>query len=306
MPTSPMAQPEATPENRDTSEDESNGATFGPWVVVSRKRKDSKLEYKSRNNHVAVLRSASGHENSKETLGSRSLNNEDGLSRISKDEGKRKAQCELGLNMVSKEQVNVKETLSTSLGPDGLRNQGRFSHGSAKGKPHSNLVKGKKEFARSRALHFNSPQFGRTKEVNNSSTECTLSISSIQADQNGGFKFGAYVGRETSEQHGWRVFGEPESDYGGVGSSSHSHNDSVQAEFPMGMEDHKTSLEKNGKHKVDHEKDEGVQHLTNNPGEMGGCAVASCVIKAGQRPDNEDGMVDRLDFDGGSGFGPSI
>ena len=42
-PTSPKAQTKASPENRDTLEEESSGAAFGPWMVVSQKRKESRL-----------------------------------------------------------------------------------------------------------------------------------------------------------------------------------------------------------------------------------------------------------------------
>lgn len=156
-PTSPVAQPKASPENRDTSEEESKSANFDPWVVVSRKRKESKLGNKKSSNRVADSRAASGHVNSKETLGSRILNNEVGSSSTSKNEGNRKAQFETGLNMLHKEQTNAKESMSMGLGHVGLENQGRFYHGFVKGKPNSNSMKGKKDFARSRALHVNSP-----------------------------------------------------------------------------------------------------------------------------------------------------
>ncbi|KAK4605286.1 hypothetical protein RGQ29_013380 [Quercus rubra] len=273
-PTSPMAQPVATPENQDTSEEESSGAAFNPWVVVSRKRKDSSLGNKSCSNHVAHLRSVTGHVMAKETLGSRSLNIKDGPNLISKNESKRKAHLDSGLNMVSKEQVIVKKDLSTSLGRDGLGSQGRFSYGSANGKPNSNSVKGKKEVARSRNLHVNSLQLGRTKENNRSNTKWSLSIYSIQADQNGGFKFGASAGKEASDHYGQRACGESKSDYGGVGSSSHSRHDSLQAVPPMGMEDIRIGIKENGRQRLD-EKDEGVQ--------LDGCVLAMCVIKDGQR-----------------------
>lgn len=75
---------------------------------------------------------------------------------MTKKEGKMKAQIEMGLTMVSKEQVHDKDLLSTGLGQDGLENLGQFNQGFAKGKPISNLVKGKKDFARSRAFHTSS------------------------------------------------------------------------------------------------------------------------------------------------------
>nr|POE74141.1 hypothetical protein CFP56_63251 [Quercus suber] len=167
---------------------------------------------------------------------------------MSKNEGKRKAHMDVGLNVVTKEQVCVKEVSSSGLGRDGLGNKGQFSHGSTKGKPNSNSVKGKKEFARSKAIHLNSPQSDRTKEIKSSSTkeikssstEWTLSICSVKTNQNSGFKFGA-------DQHGRRGYGEFESVDGGVGSSPHSHHDSVQANASMGMEDYRAGLVKNGK-----------------------------------------------------------
>lgn len=48
----------------------------------------------------------------------------------------------------------------------------------------------------------------------------------------------------------------------------------------MGMEHRRIRLEKSGKPKVDHEKDEGVQHPLNNHSDMDGGAVDLCVIKA--------------------------
>ena len=62
----------------------------------------------------------------------------------------------------------------------------------------------------------------------------------------------------------------------------------------MGMEDIRIGLEKNDRQRPD-EKDEGVQH--------DGCAIAMCVIKARQRLVDGD---DRLEADGGSGFGSSV
>lgn len=142
-------------------------------MVVSQNKKDPKLGNKSGSNHVVDLRFATGHVISKETLGSRSSNNVVGPSRMSKNEVIRKSQFESSLN-----QANAKEAVSMRSGHDGFEYQGRFSHRSAKGKPNANSVKGKKEFANSRALHFNSPQSGRSKEVNKNSIKWTLSINS--------------------------------------------------------------------------------------------------------------------------------
>nr|POF09822.1 hypothetical protein CFP56_67430 [Quercus suber] len=186
--------------------------------------------------------------------------------------------------MVSKEQVCVKEVSSSGLGCDGLGNKGQFSHGSTKGKPNSNSVKGKKEFARSKAIHLNSPQSDCTKEIKSSSTEWTLSICSVKPDQNDGFKFGA-------DQHRQRGYGEFESVDGGVGSSPHSQHDSVQANASLGVEDCRAGLVKNGRDEDDHEKDRGGQHPTNIPGDMDGYAIALCVIKVGQRPDDNDEVL---------------
>lgn len=62
----------------------------------------------------------------------------------------------MGLNLLSKEQVNAKDLMNTDLGHDSLENLDRISHGSVIVKPKSISVKGKKDFARSRALHTNS------------------------------------------------------------------------------------------------------------------------------------------------------
>lgn len=148
-------------------------------MVVSLKRKESRLGKKSCSNHVANLRPTSGHVNSKESLGSRNLKNEVGLSGMSKNKGKRKAQVETSLNLLSKEQVNAKDLMSTSLGHDRLKNLDRFNHGSVIVKPNSISVKGKKDFARSRALYTNSSQIGRTKGIKNTNTKWMLSIYTI-------------------------------------------------------------------------------------------------------------------------------
>nr|POE72679.1 hypothetical protein CFP56_18679 [Quercus suber] len=118
---------------------------------------------------------------------------------------------DVGLNMVTKEQVCVKEVSSSGLGCDGLGNKGQFSHGSTKGKPNSN---------------------------------------SVNANQNGGFKFGA-------DQHGQRGYGEFESVDNGVGSLPHSHHDSVQANASVGMDDYRAGLVKNGRDEDDREKNGG-------------------------------------------------
>ena len=139
--------------------------------------------------------------NSKETLGSKNLKNEVGPSGMGKNEGKRKAQFETGLNLLCKELVNAKDLMSMGLGHD--ENLDRFSHGSMIVKPNYISMKGKKDFARNRALHTNSSQTGHTKEIKNTNTEWMLSICMIQEKKNGRFKFGSNLGNEMGDQCGW-------------------------------------------------------------------------------------------------------
>ena len=51
----------------------------------------------------------------------------------------------MGLNLLSKEQVNAKDLMNTDLGHDSLENLDRISHGSVTVKPKSISVKGKKD-----------------------------------------------------------------------------------------------------------------------------------------------------------------
>lgn len=50
----------------------------------------------------------------------------------------------------------------------------------------------------------------------------------------------------------------------------------------------------------------GVQHSFNSHEENDGCARVLCDIDARQRPDNGNGMDDRMEFDGGSEINPSV
>lgn len=143
----------------------------------------------------------------------------------------------MGLNLLSKEQVNAKDLMNTDLGHDSLENLDRISHGSVIVKPKSISVKGKKDFARSRAPHTNSSQIGHTKEIKNTNSEWTLSICMIQADKNGGFKFGSNSGNEMGDQCGRRDSGDSASDHRGNKSTPHSHHGVVRSKAPTGMED---------------------------------------------------------------------
>lgn len=116
--------------------------------------------------------------------------------------GKRKAHFESGLSLLSKEKVNDKDVRSTGLGHDSLEEVGQFTYGTLKAKPNSNSVKGKKDFARSRATHLNLSQSSRTRENKNPNTQWTLGIATIQSGKNGGFTFGNNPGNEMDDQRG--------------------------------------------------------------------------------------------------------
>lgn len=120
--------------------------------------------------------------------------------------------------------MNAKDLMSTGLGHDRLENLDWFSHGSMIVKPNSISVKGKKDFARNRALHTNSSQTGQRKEIKNINTEWTFSICMIQAKKNGRFKFGSNLGNEMGDQCGRRDSGDSASDHRGNKSTPHSHH----------------------------------------------------------------------------------
>ena len=89
----------------------------------------------------------------------------------------------------------------------------QFSIGLSKTKPNCNSVKGKKDFARTRA-NYTSPNYVVIpKELYPTKPEWSFNISKIQSSPNGEFKFGSNLGNNMGDQCGQRDNGDPSSDY---------------------------------------------------------------------------------------------
>lgn len=151
-------------------------------------------------------------------------------------EGKGKAQSDSGLSLVSTEKVNDMDLRSMGLGKDNLEGVGRFTYGILKAKSNSNLVKGKKDFARSRASHINSTQSGRTQENKSSNTQWTPSIATLQAGKSGGFTFGDNPRNEMGELCKRQNCDDPTNGHNRDKSSTHPHHRVVQSESQAGLE----------------------------------------------------------------------
>nr|POE86692.1 hypothetical protein CFP56_46903 [Quercus suber] len=80
---------------------------------------------------------------------------------------------------------------SMGLGQISLEGMGRAHNEITKQKSKANLVKGKKDFARNRAIISSPPAAVTPKVKLPNSTDRSSSIAKIQADFNGEFKFGA-------------------------------------------------------------------------------------------------------------------
>ena len=89
----------------------------------------------------------------------------------------------------------------------------QFSIGLSKTKPNCNSIKGKKDFACTRA-NYTSPNYAVIpKECYTTKPEWSFNISKIQSSPNGEFKFGSNLGNNMGDQCGQRDNGDPLSDY---------------------------------------------------------------------------------------------
>ena len=96
---------------QDISEVESIDAAFGPWMVVSRKRKDARVPKKNHNNTFSILSHAYPHVSPKEPLGINTFEKDSGGLSITKVfEGKRKAHAKLN----SSPSIEAKELIISS------------------------------------------------------------------------------------------------------------------------------------------------------------------------------------------------
>lgn len=147
-PTSPEVQPEVSTENRGASEEESSGTTFGPWMVISWKRKEDRLHKKSNNNPLTENRHVCLHVDDKELLGDKIFEKKtNGLGATRKNEGKRKAQDESGSKSSSIErELNLKPTSGVQMGfeQDKCEKVGRFNCGVSKSQPTPTLSRARR------------------------------------------------------------------------------------------------------------------------------------------------------------------
>lgn len=140
-------------EARDTLETAQSEETYGPWMVVTRKKKDNRGLKKSSRNTLSGLRY--DQQKSLEPLGSVASDLEAGrLSSFKGSEGKRKAQPERGLSPAISPLVKENGCNSFSLGLANTSPIQAFKEGTShasggviKLKPNSLSVKGKREVA---------------------------------------------------------------------------------------------------------------------------------------------------------------
>ena len=209
-------------------------------MVVSRKRKDARVPKKNHNNTFSILTHAYPHVSPKEPLGSNTSEKDScGLSITKVSEGKRKAHAKLN----SSPSTEAKELIissngpaHTSLGQARLEAVGHFSKGLSKTKPNSNSVKGKKDFARTRASYSSPSSTVIPKERHSTKSKWSFSISKIHYGPNGDFKFDSKPGNKMGDQCGRLDYGDPTSDYRRDHSTPYPHHGMVQPQTLKGME----------------------------------------------------------------------
>ena len=191
--------------DRDKPEPESKEASFGPWMLITRKRKDSRAPKKSDLNPISVL-NVQDQNSSKEPLG-RDKRGQTviGPSTSSVAEGKRKAHSELVTSSRSSAHiVEASPFASSTQGLDSLELPGpigNFHKGFANAKSVAALVKGKKYFARTRASPLSqSSAVSQEKDISSKKIVWSASITKLQTVPPGDFQFCSLARNEVGDQ----------------------------------------------------------------------------------------------------------
>lgn len=279
--------------------DDPDEAAFGPWMVVSRKRKGPKTNKKSVGNLITASSRDSMQVSQKETLKTGGVDRDPAEpSNAKNSEGKRKSRAELDSNEITEGDVKGKPNSGTKpnnpnqvefciSGPLGL-----FSRGPDQMKSGVASVRGKKDIARNKAS-INSPKCAASKKDGLSDkADWEATISKLQADSNGGFKFGSKEGSEVgNQQRGAECgdMGQQHSSKGGgesLSAGSDDYEDGLSSPEPM--------VEPSCKRMVDSHQD--------YDGDGSTLWDADAELCLNRRADEED----RMDFDGGRETLPSV
>ena len=301
-------QTEAQSADQNTVDGEIPDASFGPWMVVSRKKNNNKEVKQKFTNSLSGLGSDIYQGKTKEMLEKLRYNKVWAGPNDTKDpNGKRKAQADLK----SSPSVNC-SPLDKALGSQGLVitgleqdpvvNVGHVSKDLHKLKPKSGSVKGKKEYARGRvilpfpisAAAAKDDIISTTSNISSltSHSDWSSSISKISPEMNGEFIFGANPDFKVGNQLGPVDYGDAVGDLEGNPSLN-----GMEISPPANGDECR-----NGSLAIDKS---GLGKEARNVAEdqiQAGSDDALCGNDAGQRPD-EDG---RMGFDGGSDTPASI
>lgn len=176
-------------------------------MVVSRKRKGPKTNKKSIGNLITASSHDSMQVSQKETFKTGGVDRDPAEpSNAKNSEGKRKSRAELDSNETTEGDAKGKPNSGTKpnnpnqvefciSGPLGL-----FSKGPKQTKSGVASVRGKKDIACNRAS-INSPKCAASKkDVLSVKADWEATISKLQADSNGGFKFGSKEGSKVGNQ----------------------------------------------------------------------------------------------------------
>ncbi|XP_050255268.1 uncharacterized protein LOC126701193 [Quercus robur] len=229
-PTMSEAQTKAQTKDHNSLDSVDSDASFGPQMVVSRKRNDNKRV--KQNSPSSLPGNGKTHHQEKqiEPLKNSSVKKVwAGPSKVKESNGKRKAELDLIISpTLSTSPLDEHLTtflsglVSTSSGQNPIESMGRSSKDLNKHEPKTNSVKGKKEFAHNKALlptYITAASDKATfilaasdKTSFSTPTDWSTSISKLRTKLNGEFKFGAKPNNKMGNQRGRVDCGDFEGD----------------------------------------------------------------------------------------------
>lgn len=284
-------------EERGEADIESTEASFGPWMVVTRKRKDGRESKKSGLNPFSGLMQES-------LVSDKAFKPTNGPQADPSNEGKRKAQSDLVTNVSSQPKhaensPKFSNCQDKSPSTDSKQAKGNVHNGQTKVRPLTNSVKGKKEYARSRATPHSPCVAAATPSL-----DWSANITKLYSVPNGDFTFSSPASKEVGRKSQGVNSGDTKGDCLGDKSPTNSIHGLVQVQAMQGMEngvpidpgecnsgDLASDSAGRGKDKqVTVEDSLGVN----------GSVGTVCVDGSISRPDDGVEVDDRMDSDGGS------
>ena len=307
-PATPKERTEVQNEDQSALDSVGSDASFGPWMVVSRKRNNNNLA--KRNSSNTLLGNGKYlHQEKTFVLLESSGGKMDwaGPSKAKEEHGKRKGQLSSPSASLSP-LVDQSPTFSCGLGSSGPNQKNVKSVGRSvkeMSKPKTGSVKGKKEIARNgvsaaaASTTLDKATFNvavSDKPRFSTPSDWSSCISNIRSEMNSEFKFGAKPDSNVGDHRDRSSCGDT------VWAENRSLNTKLNHGSILSMDvlssDHghgSTSIDRGGLGTIG-------RSVVGNRSRHSSDENGDCEAEAGQRPDERNGEEDRMESDGGSDF----